>query len=803
MVQMADSACAVLAAGRNISLVLLVLIAVATKSNAANVEEEKCGLWLGPSPIKESEDHGWGHSMFTGKLIKKGSIVLGSGVLPEDKYNPKQYGDLFVPVYDWESFDMAEHALWDDDYMSDEDDDDDDDEVGAEDRKKAAEEVRRRIEKEIAEDDKDPPLFHQLWSGDIYKHEVLESEDSMRAFIPGLANICPCTFKDFNLVQDKRITYRDWRDIEGIGHDKSPPSEQAGSFSYLSNAFFRAARDIQPGEELVVECADNSDNFDPSDYDPVKFKPKEAGGYSICLDDKVEERLAEHSKNIAGGDHGGQRGLFAKKKLKQDEILTSTPLIPVHKEEMNMDREKYALMLEDAEAQGILQENLPPQKKQLLLNYMFGHPESSLMWLATAPLIHAVNHAPHDMPITPNAKIQWHHDKYTDAQASGKPLSRRQQFHHAELLEMDAREVVLKHGMGLMIDLVALRDIEEDEEILIDYGKAFDDAWIKHKEVWGKTIEAIRQSSADQKYRWKLQRKREREEKERDRRLGTVEAGHLHHQRHTENAMTAIPLSSYITSNDFNHLNMEQDIRTVSELRRKPYPSNLQTACYFETDWLSESDNADEDTDEMTYKSWYEQEDHFDYCLLPCVITERREFVEGEAAEVLKDAMDDDEGWLFPQQKREEKWGGSRTSKRYVAKLLDDHETNTSINYDCHIFKRFEYYYMDIPREGITFVDKIQSTDSWIDHAFRQPVGFPEEMVPKNWRDLSRRRGTRGGNRVKKPKPAEKEKTKKEVEEETTYQFSIKRWNEAGSRREKLEDILRKGGRPGSVRDDL
>jgi len=753
---------------------LLTLMLMTTKVAA----EEECGIWLGPSPIKEAEDHGWGHSMFTGKMIPEGTLVLGSGAL-DDKKKEKVSGDMFIPVYDWESFDMATMASWDDDHFTADDDDLE--------KRRNDEDIRRKemIETWAKNGDQDPSLFHQLWNGDIYMHEILESEESMRAFIPGLSTICPCTYRGFNLEQVKIVGYRDWRIIKEIGHDESPPISQAGSFTYLSNAMFRAKRDIMPGEELVVECADNSDQFDPKEYPPVKFTPKEAGGYSICLDDKVEERYADHTANIIA-PVGGQRGLFAKRHLKQDEILTSTPMIPVHKEEMTMDRAKYAKMLEDAEAQGNIEKiGIPPKKKQLLTNYMYGHSESSLMWLATAPLLHAVNHAPHDKEIQPNAKLQWHHDKYTDAQAAGKPLSRRQQFHHAELLEMDSLEVARKHGMGLMVDLVALRDIKEGEEILIDYGKDWDDAWKKHEELWKATIETIKVGHAGEKAEWKQRRKREREDRDRHDKLIAESTHRKHRQNHVENSMTAIPLSSYVTASDFNHLNHDSDIRTISEQRRNPYPSNLETACYFELDWLDEATYKDNAAELITSESWYEQDDHFD-CLLPCIITERREYEEGEEAEVLG-LWDDDfntqsETAGLPN-------GGSRTNKRYVAKLLDNHESNTSINYECHLYKRFEYYYMDIPREGITFVDKIHSTDQWIDQAFRQPIGFPEGMYPDNWKDLSRRKGTRGGHRKKKLSSPLKEMSKEEAAKEKEYQYTVKKWNEAESRRELLIEI--------------
>eukprot|EP00751_Fragilariopsis_kerguelensis_P031507 CAMPEP_0170926706 /NCGR_PEP_ID=MMETSP0735-20130129/13050_1 /TAXON_ID=186038 /ORGANISM="Fragilariopsis kerguelensis, Strain L26-C5" /LENGTH=427 /DNA_ID=CAMNT_0011327051 /DNA_START=290 /DNA_END=1569 /DNA_ORIENTATION=+ len=413
----------------SICLVLLSLLLLSSSNKhsgavAVAAQEETvdtpttCGLWLGPSPIKEANDHGWGHSIFTGRLIKKGQLVLGSGIMddyrttnnndpdnhnheedrqfnPNNKYHQehrdrseKIFGDLFIPVYDWQALDMGQGPdlgfinYFPDRGFSPGDPDDDNilnrkekDRLNLENQRLNHENRARRTLEFIDDDpplyqqlwngqaldmgqgpdlgfinyfpehfspgdadddnimkrtekdrlnqenarlnqdnrarrtlefiDEDPPLYQQLWNGDYYHEQLLESYDSMRVFVPGLSNISPCTQRHFNLEQIQQVTYRDWRDsTRGVDndnpslHDTSPPSHQAGSFSYLSNAMFVAARDIQVGEELVVECADNSDRFDPQDYPPVDFQPKEAGGYSICLDDKIEERLADHTPNV-------------------------------------------------------------------------------------------------------------------------------------------------------------------------------------------------------------------------------------------------------------------------------------------------------------------------------------------------------------------------------------------------------------------------------------------------------------------------------------------------------------------------
>jgi len=366
---------------------------------------------------------------------------------------------------------------------------------------------------------------------------------------------------------------------------------------------------------------------------------------------------------------------------------------------------------------------------------------------------------------------------------------------------MDSLEVVQMQGMGLMIDLVATRAIDEGEEILIDYGQAWDDAMKKHTIRWNSTVETIRIGHE----RDDAMRKRQRKLESKVRELK---------QRRTENSMTASPPSSYVTAAEYNEQHQNDDIRTVTEQRRNPYPPNLETACRFEEDWMDEEDSEDGDADAVTYESWYNQDARLDYgCLLPCVIMERRDFVPGEENKHDSDDSDDSDDENGSHESHEsqksrtgsvgamESYGGSASPKRYTAKLIDTHEANTSIGFQCHIYKRFEYIYMDIPRESIVFVNKPHSSDTWIDLAFRQPIGLPEDMVPNNWRDLNRRRGMRGGR----PNVAGKAKLVAEKEGEGDsdkhYQLSIMRWNDATNRRERLKSLETKLGL--SVREDL
>ena len=564
---------------RSILLILIVLgsisevISTPDNDESKSFEEMECGLWLGPSIIKDEAAHGFGLGMYTGKFIPK---------------DTKMHAEVLVPVYDYE-------------------------------------------------DDRHPPLREYLWSAEPLRKVVLESLESTLIFVPGLGSIAPCTQVNFNLEQVHNLQYNDYGVIRSS-------NGTAGAFSYWNNTMFTAVRDIQPGEELVVECSD--DDFDPSDYPKQKFDPKD--NTQICLDDKLEERRS----NVHG------KGLFAKKDLAKNTVLTSSPMTPIHRSELYMG-ETFDT---DEEGQLIDSSSFTVRRHQLLLNYCYGQEDSDLLWLPHGPLVNAINHSPNK---SPNAKVQWHtgdgeeaievkvnSKKGVDYQHNAN-LARRAQFHHPELLEAYFEEVANVHGKGLVMDIVSIRDIQADEEILIDYGSAWEKAFKEHSAKW--------------------------------------------QQEDWDNP-------KYMSPQIANEQYAKKTVRTLHEQHKKPYARNLQTACYFGGDWWLDDEGVDDaDNDPVIYESWNNQPDRDKVCLIPCHVLERT-----------KD---------------------EKTDKiTYTVKLIDMAEENISIDWDCHIYKKFEYIYEDVPRRGITFVDKPHYSDSWLLQSFRHEIGMPDSMYPDVWK---------------------------------------------------------------------
>lgn len=505
----------------------------------------QCGLWIGPSPIKAAEEHGFGLGMFTGKYIPQGTTVEQ---------------ELLIPIHD------------------------------------------SLMHKEMHH----PPLREYVWEGDNMPAVTLESRLGTFMFMPGLAGIVPCTSKNYNLELSGRGGNANTPDYnirpDSAGFHRGSNS-MTGAFSYRHNISYTAVRDIVIGEELTVQC--NDDDFDGGAYFLSQYLNDDA---FVCVDSN-----ARAAPSVVGG-----QGLFAKNHLSKNSVITSTPVVPVDRKEMVMRKKKG----EEA-------------RQQLLLNYAYGHPNSDLLLLPYGPKVNYINHPPYGK--TANAKIQWH--PVTDKN-NNRVLSRRQQFHHPELLEDTAKNVANTHGKGLMIDIVALRDIAVDEEIYIDYGEDWVEAHKAHVAQW-------RPTEADKKY---------------------------------------------VSAEEYGRTHDVSVIRTIAEQRTDPYPENLETVCFWDTE-----DYEDEEGDETDVYFWSQREED-DECLRPCTILDRLQHSEGGEQLYMVKMLPIDSDEVI----------GLCT--------LEDPEVVTNV-----------------PRRAIRIIDRPYTSDIFMKNAFRHEIGVPEGFYPETW----------------------------------------------------------------------
>jgi hypothetical protein len=168
--------------------------------------------------------------------------------------------------------------------------------------------------------------------------------------------------------------------------------------------------------------------------------------------------LEEHGEcmdNIRDGTstipHAG-RGAFANRKLPKGSLVSPVPLIHIDKE--------YLVTYEMTDYSQKPNQTTPVHS-QLLRNYCFGHPQSQVMLCPYGILTASINHA-HKKP---NIKVEW---------------SNSTRMRHPEWKDMPVHEWASELHTGLSFDYVALRDIEQGEEILLDYGTAWETEWNSH-----------------------------------------------------------------------------------------------------------------------------------------------------------------------------------------------------------------------------------------------------------------------------------------------------------------------------------
>ncbi len=177
---------------------------------------------------------------------------------------------------------------------------------------------------------------------------------------------------------------------------------------------------------------------------------------------KNQEWMDEHGQcmdNIRDGiskiPHAG-RGAFASRLIMEGELVSPAPLIHLPNSSLFVIYDS----IKDATGQW-KRDKTSPSGHQLLLNYCFGHRDSTLLLCPYGYLNLNINHD-HE---NPNTKVVW---------------TEKKRMRHPEWLDMPLQNWTTGWHSGLALDYIALRDIEKGEEITIDYGIEWEMAWQEH-----------------------------------------------------------------------------------------------------------------------------------------------------------------------------------------------------------------------------------------------------------------------------------------------------------------------------------
>jgi len=183
--------------------------------------------------------------------------------------------------------------------------------------------------------------------------------------------------------------------------------------------------------------------------------------------------------------HAG-RGAFAKRPIQKGNLIAPMPMMhaPEGRSMMNMYEVTRGT---DADGDRFMHRKTNEIiGQQLLLNYAFGHEDSSLLLLPAGTLTSFINHAPtatgkeekkKKKGKTPTANAKLIFSDHPEMQA--KPTNFR---------ELTPKEMLKEDHLGIIMEVVALRDIEQGEEIFLDYGDDWQKAWDAHVETWNQKV---------------------------------------------------------------------------------------------------------------------------------------------------------------------------------------------------------------------------------------------------------------------------------------------------------------------------
>lgn len=167
------------------------------------------------------------------------------------------------------------------------------------------------------------------------------------------------------------------------------------------------------------------------------------------------------------------RGAFARHKIKGGAIIAPVPVHPVsHNQVMTLFNIIEEPGDEDGEIKTKLDRKAGSIGQQLAVNYCLGHPESNMLLFPFGSMFSLVNHAPEGKA---NAELIW-----------SEEIDR---FHINENFhELSPKKIAKEEAPVMVMMLMALRDIEEGEEIFINYGEEWINAWEEYKSNWEKNV---------------------------------------------------------------------------------------------------------------------------------------------------------------------------------------------------------------------------------------------------------------------------------------------------------------------------
>ena len=177
-------------------------------------------------------------------------------------------------------------------------------------------------------------------------------------------------------------------------------------------------------------------------------------------DDFIPGKCLDNLRADTSTIPGAGRGAFATRFIPKGSIIAPCPLVHI------MDKAKLLMNANKTDDTS--------ETYQLLLNYCFGHGSSSLLLCPTTS-VGLINHSKEGA----NAIYKW--------ASSSENHKRRMNYRMSNLEDLKARSgSITEYNSKLLFDFIATRDIYEGEEVFLDYGEEWVNAWNTHMENWKK-----------------------------------------------------------------------------------------------------------------------------------------------------------------------------------------------------------------------------------------------------------------------------------------------------------------------------
>ena len=281
-------------------------------------------------------------------------------------------------------------------------------------------------------------------------------------FIAGIAATTPCTSNPYNNVKPNYdlLYYGSLSDINSN-------SEISGDgISDYNNFIIETTTTLRPGQMILNECSneikvpENNNELLHPDIDSLR------NGDGICMD-----TIQVRPSSIPGIG----RGAFSKYTVPRGNVVATSPVVHFDRSQMNIvlqsiihDEKDHTIPLiyrphniEYSGGKKIL-------GQQLLLNYCYGHPSSNMLLLPYGPGVNFINHQSGE---DANVMIRWSNTKLTAASTTFRTST--------PLMEMYEQPAGTS-TTNLMIEFIAIKDILPGDEIFLNYGNDFINAWEEH-----------------------------------------------------------------------------------------------------------------------------------------------------------------------------------------------------------------------------------------------------------------------------------------------------------------------------------